>query len=114
MPRHRRARTGLFVRRSVYLDLWTRYTDLLRDYQALETDHQTVLEDHEGLLYDLEQPGRRPAQTSWGAANEDRLDTEEIPAVSGLDPEKTDALVRRAGLLTEPSGSWRVARPENG
>jgi hypothetical protein len=98
----------------VYRSLWAQYQDLLRDYRALTEDHQGVLEDHEGLLYDLERSGRRPAQTSWGRENEDRLDTEEIPQVEGLDPDKADALVRNVGLLREPSGSWGVARSENG
>lgn len=102
------------MRRSVYRDLRAAYAALLRDYRALEADHQTVLEDHEGLLYDLERAARRPDRTSWGRANEDRLDTEELPVAEGLDPDKADALVRRVGLLHEPSGSWGVARSENG
>lgn len=126
MPRHRRRRIGLWVGRSTYMALWRQYQELLAAYRALEADHQSVLEDHEGLLFDLEAPVesileetaeipvsglRMPHVPSWA-------ETDEIPVITdaqaGLDPAKADALVRRTDMLSDPSGSWRVVRPENG
>ena len=51
MSRHRRARTGPFVRRSAYLDLWHRYEALLADYRALEADNALLIgvENTDGL-----------------------------------------------------------------
>lgn len=122
MPRHRRPRARLFVRRRDYADLWARYQSLREDYRALDTDLQNVLEAHEELLYaretDSPEPGGPdgpvapvPARRapSWA-------ETEELPAAApeGMDPEKALALVRRADMLGSPGGSWRVRSRENG
>jgi hypothetical protein len=108
MPRHRRRRTGLFVRRRTYRSLQAAYAQLLADYRALESDHQGVLEDHEGLLHDLESPVPAPVPhtPSWAV-------TEEIPVITtvGLDPDKADALARRGGLLADPGGAWNGQQP---
>ena len=117
MARHRRRRVGLWVGRRTYLSLWRRYTELLAEHRALEADHQDVLEDHESLLYGLEEDGpvvEVPAAgvPSWAREKAAQDVTEEIPVITtvGLDPDKADALVRRAGLLEQPG----VPRPENG
>lgn len=120
MSRHRRPRIGVFVRRSAYLELWTRYQDLLRDYQSLGEDHQAVLEHHEELLYRLETAPAEPEPTEvLPAAVRPRhvpswAETEEVPVITGLDPDKADALVRNTGLLDDPSGEWRVPGLQNG
>lgn len=122
MPRHRRPRTGLFVRRRDYLDLWSRYQSLQEDYRALDTDLQAVLEAHEELLYAREtgsgepEPITPPAVPVPARRTPSWAETEELPAVvsEGLDPDKAEALVRRADLLGSPGGSWRVSGRENG
>lgn len=106
MNRHRGARVGLFVRRRAYMELLRRYRALEAEYRALEQDHQGVLEDHEGLLYDLETASGAGVRhiPSWA-------ETEPLPAVRGLDPDKATALVHRRGLLTDPAGEWRSSSP---
>lgn len=118
MPSHRRRRIGPFVSRSTYMALWQQYTELLASYRALENDHQSVLEDHEGLLYELEvPPGPEPvAAPEKGRHVPSWAETAEVPVITtaGLDPDKADALVRRTGLLDQPSGEWSLPPAENG
>lgn len=112
MARHRRRRTGPFVRRSVYLSLWRRYNDLLEAYRALEGDHQAVLEDHEGLLHDLEDPA--PLERSGARHTPSWAETEEIPVITSLvplDPDKAEALLHRSGMTAAPSGAWGGQKP---
>lgn len=108
MARHKRRAVGLFVRRSVYVSLWVRYTELLEKYRALEADLQAVLEDHEGLLYDMESPA--PLERNAAKHTPSWAETEEIPVVTGhpMDPDKAAALTRKAGLLRAPSGAWSI------
>lgn len=112
MARHKRRSVGLFVRRSVYLALWRRYTELLDSYRALEGDLQGVLEDHEGLLHDLEDP--TPLERTEARHTPSWAVTEEIPVITSvppLDPDKATALTRRTGLLGSPSGAWGGQKP---
>lgn len=111
MSRHRRARTGPFVRRSAYLDLWHRYEALLADYRALEADNALLIGDAEEAATAVEAAGTAPGRyvtPSWA-------ETEPIPVITtagaGLDPDKATALVHRGGLLVSPSGEWSEAHP---
>jgi hypothetical protein len=112
MPRHRRRHVWPFVRRDTYLDLRHRYEALLADYRALEADHESVLADHEGLLFNLEADGppslTDPLPPRAGRRVPSWARTEEIPVLAedGLDPDKAASLVRRTGLLEDPSGAW--------
>lgn len=102
MPRHKR-QAPLFVSRRRYLKLRREHEELERHYRELAANHDQLLEPAS--------PADPPARhtPSWAV-------TEEIPVITtaGLDPDKTDALLRRWGMAGSPAGSWRANRGTTG
>lgn len=100
MSRHRRSRTGLWVRRRDYLALWAKYQELLKAYRALEDDNRLLIGDSEEAAAAAEVPGRY-LTPAWAV-------TEPLPVFvpEPLDPEKATALVSRGGMLGAPGGTW--------
>lgn len=115
MARHRRRPTGFLVRRSTYERLRRAHEELYARYRSLEDDHVALVGDLEEMMAEPEPAPVR--QTSWGAGREadDRFfDAEATQPVPAMDPDATEALVVKSGLLITPGGAWSLKEDEEG